>query len=121
MATHGPNRTTLGIGNRDGGFGDYLLLPVENLHLVPENVSDEEAVFGEPLAANFEILEQGHIRPTGSIVVLGDGKMGQLAAAVVALRGCEGMMGGKHEEKRALAEKGGGPTYVVCDAERFAF
>jgi threonine dehydrogenase-like Zn-dependent dehydrogenase len=119
MPTHCPNRTTLGIVNRDGAFADYLMLPVENLHLVPENVSDEEAVFVEPLAANFEILEQVHIKPTDSVVVLGDGKMGQLAAQVLALSGCEVMMVGKHEEKLALAEKRGVHIYVLDDAERF--
>src|SRR2546423_8436334 len=55
LPTHCPNRTTLGIVNRDGAFADYLLLPIENLHLVPDHVTDEEAVFAEPLAANFEI------------------------------------------------------------------
>ena len=64
MFTHCPNRTTLGIVNRDGAFAEYLTLPVANLHLVPDNVSDEEAVFVEPLAANFEIFEQVHIKPT---------------------------------------------------------
>src|SRR5258708_36294207 len=95
------------------------MLHVETLHLVPENVSDEEAVFVEPLAANFEILEQVHIRPTDSIVVLGDGKMGQLAAQVLALSGCEVMMVGKHKEKLALAEKRGVRTYLLDDTERF--
>jgi threonine dehydrogenase-like Zn-dependent dehydrogenase len=120
MPTHCPNRTTLGIVNRDGAFAEYLTLPLENLHLVPDTISDEEAVFVEPLAANFEILEQVHIRPTDSIVVLGDGKMGQLAAQVLALSGCEVMMVGKHEEKLALSEKRGVHTYVLDDAERFA-
>jgi threonine dehydrogenase-like Zn-dependent dehydrogenase len=118
--THCPNRTTLGIVNRDGAFADYLLLPVENIHLVPENVSDEEAVFVEPLAANFEILEQIHLKPTESIVILGDGKMGQLAAQVLTLSGCEVMMVGKHEEKLALAEKRGVHTYLLNDVQRFA-
>ncbi len=120
MPTHCPNRTTLGIVNRDGAFADYLVLPMRNLHLVPDNVSDEEAVFVEPLAANFEILEQVHLKPTESVVILGDGKMGQLAAQVLALVGCEVMMVGKHEEKLALAEKRGVRTYLLDDAERFA-
>jgi alcohol dehydrogenase len=38
---------------------------------VPESLSDEEAVFVEPLAANFEILEQVHLKPTESVVILG--------------------------------------------------
>src|SRR5438105_6729779 len=119
MPTHCPNRTTLGIVNRDGAFADYLVLPTRNLHLVPDTVSDEEAVFVEPLAANFEILEQVHIKPTESVVILGDGKMGQLAAQVLTLSGCQVMMVGKHEEKLALAEKRGVHTYVLDDATSF--
>jgi threonine dehydrogenase-like Zn-dependent dehydrogenase len=119
MFTHCPNRTTLGILNRDGAFAEYLTLPVANLHLVPDNVSDDEAVFVEPLAANFEMLEQVHIKPTDSVVVLGDGKMGQLAAQVLALSGCEVMMVGKNEEKLALVEKHGVRTYTLIDTQHF--
>lgn len=114
MASHCPQRTTLGIGGRDGAFAEYLMLPVQNLHLVPENVSDEEAVFVEPLAANFEILEQVHVRPTSSVVVLGDGKMGQLAAQVLALSGCAVTMLGRHEEKLALVRQHGIATERVA-------
>ncbi len=120
VPTHCPNRTTLGIVNRDGAFADYLVLPTRNLHLVPDNISDEEAVFVEPLAANFEILEQVHVKPTDSVVVLGDGKMGQLAAQVLTLSGCEVMMVGKHGEKLALAGKHGAHTYLLDDANSFA-
>src|SRR5256714_12920403 len=119
MPTHCPNRTTLGIVNRDGAFAEYLTLPIENLHVVPDNVSDEEAVFVEPLAANFEILEQVHLKPTDSVVILGDGKMGQLAAQVLPLSGCEVMMVGKHEEKLALAAKHGVRTFVLDDPQSF--
>ena len=119
MPTHCPDRTTLGILNRDGAFAEYLTLPVENLHIVPDNVSDEEAVFVEPLAANFEILEQVHLKPTDSVVILGDGKMGQLAAQVLPLSGCEVMMVGKHEEKLALAARHGVRTFVLDDPQSF--
>jgi threonine dehydrogenase-like Zn-dependent dehydrogenase len=115
MPTHCPNRTTLGIVNRDGAFADYLTLPVKNLHPVPDTVSDEEAVFVEPLAANFEILEQVHVKPTERVIVLGDGKMGQLAAQVLTLSGCDVIMVGKHEEKLALVERRGIKTYLLKD------
>jgi threonine dehydrogenase-like Zn-dependent dehydrogenase len=120
MPTHCPHRSSLGIVNRDGAFAEYLTLPVGNLHLVPDNVSDEEAVFVEPLAANFEMLEQVHIKPTDSVAILGDGKMGQLAAQVLVLSGCEVMMVGKHEEKLALAEKHGVHPYVLTDPDNFS-
>jgi threonine dehydrogenase-like Zn-dependent dehydrogenase len=119
MPTQCPRRTTLGIVNRDGAFAEYLTLPIENLHMVPENVSDEEAVFVEPLAANFEMLEQVHIRPTDRVVVLGDGKMGQLAAQVLVLSGCEVMLVGKHEEKLALAAASGITTQRLEHTESF--
>jgi threonine dehydrogenase-like Zn-dependent dehydrogenase len=115
MPTHCPNRSTLGILNRDGAFAEYLTLPTANLHLVPDNVSDEEAVFVEPLAANFEIFEQVHVKPTDHVIVLGDGKMGQLAAQVLSLSGCEVTMIGKHEEKLVLAAQRSIQTRLLGD------
>lgn len=117
MPTHCPARTTLGIGGRDGAFADYLSLPVENLHEVSDAVSDRAAVFTEPLAANFEMLEQVHVRPTDRVLVLGDGKMGQLAAQVLALAGCEVYLVGRHAEKLALAEQRGIRTRLLARDE----
>ena len=56
--THCENRTVLGIVNRNGAFAEYLSLPIENLHLVPENVSTAAATFTEPIAAALEIQQQ---------------------------------------------------------------
>lgn len=114
-----PDRTTLGIDRRDGAFAEYLMLPVENLHPVRDNISDEEAVFVEPLAANFEMLEQVHLRPTDSVVILGDGKMGQLAAQVLTLTGCEIAMVGHNREKLSLAEARGVRIYLPDDDVHF--
>jgi threonine dehydrogenase-like Zn-dependent dehydrogenase len=119
MPTHCPNRTTLGIVNRNGAFAEYLTLPLENLHIVPANVSDEEAVFVEPLAANFEIPQQVHLKPTHSVLILGDGKIGQLAAQVLTLAGCSVSMLGKHEEKLALVANRGVHTYLLHDPQLF--
>jgi len=84
---HCPSRTVLGILNRDGAFAERLSLPVGNLHWVPDGVPDEAAVFVEPLAAACQILEQVHITPQMSVVVLGAGRLGQLCARVLALTG----------------------------------
>jgi alcohol dehydrogenase len=85
--THCPNRTVLGIQNRGGVFADRFSLPLHNLHFVPDFVSDDAAVFVEPLAAACRILEQLHIAPTDRITVLGVGRLGQLCARVLALTG----------------------------------
>jgi len=87
--THCPSRTVLGILGRDGAFQHRFQLPAGNLHVVPDGVSDEAAVFVEPLAAALEILEQVHVRPTDRVVVLGLGRLGQLCARVLALTGAQ--------------------------------
>jgi threonine dehydrogenase-like Zn-dependent dehydrogenase len=85
--THCPTRSVLGIVGRDGAFAERLSLPFENLHAVPDGVSDEAAVFVEPLAAACRVLEQVHITPSSRVVVLGLGRLGQLCARVLALTG----------------------------------
>ncbi|MDD5007978.1 MAG: alcohol dehydrogenase catalytic domain-containing protein [Syntrophorhabdaceae bacterium] len=115
LSRHCPQRTTLGISGRDGAFAEYLTLPVENLHEVPDNIADEEAVFTEPLAAAFEILEQVDIKPTDKIIVLGDGKLGLLCAFVLALTGTEIALAGNHEHKLAIAREAGIAAYPAND------
>ncbi len=85
MERHCPRRTVLGILNRNGAFAEYLSLPAKNLHAVPDTVSDEQAVFVEPLAAAFEIKEQVRIRPDWRIAVVGDGRLAQLVAMVLGM------------------------------------
>src|SRR6266478_4670916 len=77
---HCLTRTVLGIVGRDGAHAEYLRLPSRNLIEVPENVSDDEAVFAEPLAAAYGITEQVEILPETKVAVIGDGKLGLLCA-----------------------------------------
>jgi alcohol dehydrogenase len=113
--THCPHRTTLGIYRRDGAFADYLSLPVANLYPVPDSVSDEPAVFVEPLAAACEILEQMALRPTDRVVVLGDGKLGLLVSAVLRLTGADLQLVGRHPDKLAIATAWGVAAHHGAD------
>jgi threonine dehydrogenase-like Zn-dependent dehydrogenase len=97
----------MGILNADGAFAECVSVPLENLHVVPDNVSDEEAVFTEPLAAAFEILTQIKTNPGDEVLVLGDGKLGNLCAQVLQLTGAKITALGKHADKLALIKKAG--------------
>jgi threonine dehydrogenase-like Zn-dependent dehydrogenase len=88
-SNHCQNRTTIGIKEHDGVFGDFITLPVSNLHLIPENLPDEKAVFVEPLAAAAQILEQVHIAPGQRVLVIGAGRLGILCSMVLSLTGCD--------------------------------
>jgi threonine dehydrogenase-like Zn-dependent dehydrogenase len=115
LSRHCPNRRVMGILDADGAFAEYVSLPVENLHAVPENVSDETAVFAEPLAAAFEMLTQMQFSPGDEVLVLGDGKLGNLCAQVLRLTGAKITAMGKHADKLALLKKAGVRTIQLSD------
>ena len=104
--THCPHRTTLGIDRRDGAFADYLALPAENLYPLPDEITNDQAVFTEPLAAACQILEQVSIDISDRILVIGDGKLGLLCAQVLHRTGCRLTVLGRHPEKlQILADR----------------
>jgi len=113
IKTHCVRRTVLGIVAHDGAFAECLALPLENLHRVPAGVSDEKALFIEPLAAACQILEQIDIRQYPTTAVLGDGKLAQLIARVLKDAHLKVVMCGKHPSKLALARKAGIQTRRV--------
>ena len=105
--THCENRTVLGIVNRNGAFAEYLCLPIENLHQVPDNVATDVATFTEPVAAALEIQQQVKVSPAERVLVVGDGKLGQLVAQTLAVTDCDLLVVGRHQEKLAnLAARG---------------
>jgi alcohol dehydrogenase len=113
LKTHCARRTVLGIVAHDGAFAEYLTLPLENLHVVPSSVSDEQAVFVEPLAAACEILDQVNVSGFRETAVLGDGKLAQLIARVLLTKIPRVVMYGKHGKKLALARRAGIETKRV--------
>ncbi|GIW45790.1 MAG: alcohol dehydrogenase [Candidatus Binatia bacterium] len=102
LGRHCPTRRVMGILGADGAFAELVAVPVANLHRVPDSVPDELAVFTEPLAAAFEILDQVHVEPGTDCVVLGDGKLGLLIAQVLDGAGARVVAVGKHERKLAI-------------------
>lgn len=115
LERHCFNRSTLGIWQREGCFAEYVCLPVKNLLEIPQNVSDEEAVFVEPLAAALEILEQVHIPPYKKVIVLGDGKLGLIIALALNAAGLDITLVGKHQEKLDIAKAQGVKTKLLQD------
>jgi threonine dehydrogenase-like Zn-dependent dehydrogenase len=111
---HCPKRTVLGIVGRDGAHAEYLKLPAVNLLGVPDNISDESAVFVEPLAAAVGIMERAHINNEAKIAVVGDGKLGILSARALAASRSNGVvLFGKNSDKLALASSGSFETINI--------
>ena len=112
---HCPNRHTLGIWKKDGCFAEYLTMPTNVLFEVPDNVTDEQAVFVEPLAAACEITEQLHIEPTQKVIVLGDGKLGLTTALTLNALNLDVLLVGKHQNKLDIAKAQGVETCLLSN------
>lgn len=115
LSRHCPRRDVMGISGRQGCFAEYVCLPAANLHPVPDSVTDEAAVFCEPLAAAFEILEQIRLGTDDRVLVLGDGKLGQLIVRALQAAGPAIIMAGIHPLKLELAAAQGFETVLVDD------
>ncbi|HXI42564.1 MAG TPA: alcohol dehydrogenase catalytic domain-containing protein [Bryobacteraceae bacterium] len=113
LGRHCPKRTVLGIVKHPGAFREFLTLPERNLHVVPDSVPTEEAVFTEPLAAACEILDQVSIPCSSEVAVLGDGKLGLLVAQVLRAYGYRVHEFGRHKEKLRIAARAGVETEIV--------
>ncbi len=118
---HCPNRTVLGIINRDGIFAEYVAVPEANLVEIPADVPDKLAVFTEPLAAALRIREQLCVPPSRSVAVVGPGRLGMLVGWVLALSGNEVVMLGRREESLELAKKWGLKTDLTEHIEDNVF
>lgn len=105
MPSHCQQRRVLGIRQHDGAFAQYVQVPVQNLYPVPDAVSDEKAVFAEPLAAALEILEQIAIQPQHRVLILGAGRLGQLIAQVFATQPCQAFVVPRYPRQRQLLEQ----------------
>jgi threonine dehydrogenase-like Zn-dependent dehydrogenase len=113
LGRHCPRRTVLGIVKHPGAFREFLTLPERNLHVVPDSVPTEQAVFIEPLAAAAEILDQVQIPCSSAVAVLGDGKLGLLVAQVLQAYGYRVHEFGRHKDKLRIAARAGVETEVV--------
>lgn len=98
-ATHCPERTVLGIDRHDGAFADQVVVPIENLHVVPDSISDDQAVLVEPLAAAIQILHQVHVTSTDRVTIVGDGRLGLMCAMALKHVASQVRVVGKHDRK----------------------
>lgn len=117
LVRHCPDRHTIGIWRKDGCFAEYITLPTEILFEVPENVSNEQVVFVEPLAAACEILEQLHIQPIQKVIVQGDGKLGLTTALALNAFNYDVTLVGKHQNKLDIAQAQGVKTMLLDNLE----
>jgi L-iditol 2-dehydrogenase len=101
----------------DGAFCEYIKMPAQLLHRIPEGISYELAALAEPLAiAVHQVAEQGVVHLQDFVVVTGVGPMGILAAFIAKAQGAgtvlvTGM--GSGEQIRFPAARQLGADFIV--------
>lgn len=113
-------RTTVGIDRYPGVFAEYVALPVSNLYPVPDSVSDDAAVFAEPLAAALQVLEAVHISPRDRVIVIGAGKLGLLVAQVLRLTGADLAVIVRREKQARMVLQWGIPAVSRADVPDYS-
>ncbi|MBI4893654.1 MAG: alcohol dehydrogenase catalytic domain-containing protein [Acidobacteria bacterium] len=121
LGRHCPHRTVLGIVKHPGAFSDFFTLPDENLHVIPNTIPTQHAVFAEPVAAACEILDQVRIPKAAPVAVLGDGKLGLLIAQVLQAHGAQVTLYGRHKSKLKIARAAGVATEISNKLPRAAY
>jgi len=95
---HCRSRTSIGMHKRDGAFAEYLVIPQVNLHLLPDDMSDETAVFVEPTSTVYAILDHVSPKPADRCVVVGDDALALITARVMSTR-CSAVMVGHNSAR----------------------
>jgi len=114
-------RNVLGIAGRNGAFAEYLTLPCANLHEVPDEVDDEQAVFTEPLAAALRIGQQLPLLDGDQVAVLGPGRLGTLIAQALQAGGADVQVLGRNADSLELVARLGLKTAIAADQEAGQF
>jgi len=111
LPRHCPHRTVLGITEKNGSFAEYITVPQENVVVIPDEIPETSALLIEPLAAALEILEQVPVKPGQSVLLVGDGRLGQLIGCVFLANGLPLSAVGKHAAKLGRLKQRGARTY----------
>lgn len=103
------------IGSRrDGGYAEYVLVPVWNLIELPDNISFVSAAMLEPLSVALHAVKIGGIKKGDKVAIIGTGMIG-ISAGQWAYKFGAGKVTviGRNEAKREFVEKCG-LDYIIC-------
>jgi 2-desacetyl-2-hydroxyethyl bacteriochlorophyllide A dehydrogenase len=107
------------LGNRaPGGLADQVAVPASSVYRVPAEIDLDTAMLTEPLAVGVHAADLAEIQPGESVLVLGAGAIGLLAAFAAVERGGEVTISARYRHQAAAAFDLG--VRAVIDTDRSA-
>jgi alcohol dehydrogenase len=107
LAIHCRTRKVMGTFERDGCFADAFAAPLLGLSQVPDNVTDEKAVFAHTLSAALHAVNMLRGQHNSYITVLGDGVLALLTAQALARMNKSVRVLSSHPDRQKLCERWG--------------
>lgn len=106
------------IGSRrDGGFAEYVAVPVWNLVELSDEISFEEAAMMEPLAVALHAIKIANVRNGDTVAIIGTGMIAFAAAQWAKKMGAaEVIVVGRSKSKRKIAENIPGIGYAAFES-----
>ncbi|MFC5591461.1 zinc-binding dehydrogenase [Sporosarcina soli] len=80
------NLKVLGI-EYNGSFAEYVAIPFENIHKVPDNLSDKLACLIEPLSVTHRAVNKADLQENSSVLILGGGPIGLMLGLIAKEKG----------------------------------
>lgn len=103
-----------GHGSVDGGLRDYLVWPDEQLHPLPESISDVAGAVLEPLGVAMHALDLSHVQLGAAVAVVGCGPIGLLLLQLLRSRAVDGVLAVEPLEHRRTAAAAAGADLVLA-------
>ena len=105
--------------NIDGGWAEYVIVPQENIYILPDTVTYEEAGAGCILNCPLAAIEKAGVGAGDFIVIIGDGPSSLIMIQLARLKGASRIMVIGHRDKRLALAKELGADKIVntldCD------
>jgi len=116
LTGHYPACTSLKLAgiDLDGGFAEYVSVPVNMVYKVPENVSDKNAALTEILSIGFHASSRTGLSANDDILIVGSGKVGNsILHAAKTITSGKIIMADVLDERLDFARSAFGDIYTV--------
>ncbi|MBA7528777.1 D-arabitol-phosphate dehydrogenase [subsurface metagenome] len=107
-----PNMVTVGQ-QLNGGMAEYCVVPQTQLFKMPDNMSDEDGIFVEPMACVLNGVIRAALRPGEDVVIFGAGPMGLLHMLILRAAGAKNIIISEISENRRKFAKALGADICV--------
>jgi (R,R)-butanediol dehydrogenase/meso-butanediol dehydrogenase/diacetyl reductase len=101
-----------------GGFAEYIKVKASQLHVTPQEITDQEASLAQPLACSLHAVLLSGIVVGSTVAIIGAGPAGLMAIQCARVAGAKGIYVAQRSEPRATMARKVGADMVINPLEK---